>query len=175
MGNLYKHSVWPQLRKGTVPCEACRSLQTVDAQSSEEMWKRPRDKSLIILGGEQGRGYCIAELFPTQWTLVLYFQCLFCCTFWKEIGIPKQGSCCVWTCALPMCFSIFSFAFSEALSADDSHILPAASPGSSLFPVNPAVPALCELTAPGVTTSQAHPLPLWDTCPAIRYSPSHHQ
>lgn len=119
-------------------------------KAQKKYGKRPRDKSLVALGGEQGWGFCIAELFPTRWTLVM---CLCCCTFWKEISIPKQGSFCVWICALPMCFSIFSLNFSEAMLAGDSHILPDASPGSSLSPASPTVPTPCELTAPSVTPS----------------------
>lgn len=77
--------------------------------------KSPRDKSLVAPGGDQRWGFCLTELFPTQWTLVLRFQCLFCCTFWEENGISLQGCCCGWIHALPMNVSEFLHLISARL------------------------------------------------------------
>lgn len=114
VGNLYKYSAWPQLKKGAVTCRSCWFLQMMDAQSSKERWEISGGQNLYALGGEQRWGFCLAELFPTQRTLVLHFWCLLHDTSWEENGTSLQGWCCSRTCALLMLVSIFSSHFSKA-------------------------------------------------------------
>lgn len=46
VGNFYKHSAWPQLRKGAVTCRASWFLQIMDAQRSKERWEKTQGQEL---------------------------------------------------------------------------------------------------------------------------------
>lgn len=90
VGNLYKHSAWPQLRKGAVICRAHQFLQMMDAQRAKQRWEKP-----------QGQKPC----FSWRWGEVRFFamqSCFLLSRLWSctsnASSVARSGKKMVFPC-----------------------------------------------------------------------------
>jgi len=127
--------------------------------------KAPGPRAWLLLEVSKREVFALQSRFPLSGLCSYASTASSVVLLGKKMEFPCSDAAVV-GCVHRHCILVFSPDFSEALWADDHHILPAASPGSSPSPASPAVPAPYEhgsplpgFTASRVTPSQASPSP----------------